>query len=49
MEDARKWWDSKKVELQKNIDKLLDSSAACEKEVLTIMMDMVNKVKVKED
>jgi len=49
MDDARKWWESKQEELQKSIDELLEKSEGGDKEVLTIMMEMVKRARVKED
>ena len=47
MDDASKWWDSKKKELQKCIDEALEGSDGEKKKVFEVMKEMVANVKVK--
>lgn len=49
MKDARKWWDSKKIELQKNIDEILEKSSGEEKkEIYKMMKYMIESARIKE-
>jgi hypothetical protein len=49
MGEARKWWDSKKVELQKSIDEILEKSSGEDREIYELMKLMVENTRVKED
>ena len=49
MEDAKKWWESKKIELQKSIDEVLKNSAGEERTVIEIMKAMIENARVKNN
>jgi hypothetical protein len=48
MDNAKRWWDSKKKELQKNIDEVLEKSYGEEKKIYELMIAMIDSVKIKE-
>jgi hypothetical protein len=48
MDDARRWWESKKVELQKTIDEVLKKSDGEEKRIYELMIAMIDNTKIKE-